>query len=150
MQAHTQRALPMYGQPLPEEPPSRPAPFKKAVRSVSVEQYNVLADTGALSAATTKVMRSLKAYINKHIDPPTPAELARWMFEVGVIKHDRVNLVAPRLTELVKGKVVRRKDQPPTRIGGGLAQYLPKRTCRATGNPAHPVRPRQVGSEEPR
>lgn len=142
-----QRALPIYGQP---EPGRRPASFRKAVRAVSKETYNVLADTGALGAATTKVMRSLKAYINATADYPTPAELAAWMFERGVLPRNNVNAVAPRLTELHIGKVLRREGQDPVRIGGGEIEKLPVRTCRVTGGQAHPVRPRHKGSEESR
>jgi hypothetical protein len=146
MHAPHQRALPMYGQPEPTED-RRPVPFRKAVRDVSRETYNVLADTGALGAATTKVMRSLKAYINKHADYPTPAELARWMFQTGVLKRDNVNTVAPRLTELHIGKIVRRQGQDPARVGGGEIEKLPLRVCRVTGGDAHPVRPVQKGCE---
>lgn len=142
-----QFALPIYGQPEPSDSRRRPAPFRKAVRAVSKETYNVLADTGALGAATTKVMRSLKAYINKHAVDPTPAELTRWMFETGVIKRNDTNLVAPRLTELHKGRVMRRKGCAPVRVGGNEIEKLPLRVCRETGNEAHPVRPRQRGSE---
>jgi hypothetical protein len=134
----------MYSQPEPTEA-RRPVPFRKAVRDVSRETYNVLADTGALGAATTKVMRSLKAYINKHGTPPTPAELTRWMFQAGVIKRDNLNTVAPRITELHIGKVIRRKGQGPVRIGGGEIEKLPLRVCRVTGGDAHPVRPVQKG-----
>lgn len=147
MHAPLQRALPMYGQLEPDTAPIRPVPFRKAVRDVSKETYNVLADTGALGAATTKVMRSLKAYINKHADYPTPAELTRWMFDTDVIKFNRTNLVAPRLTELHLGRVVRLKGQAPHRVGGGEIEKLPVRVCRETGGDAHPVRPRQKGSE---
>lgn len=123
---------------------------RKNVRAVSKETYNVLADTGALGAACTKVMRSLKAYINRFQEAPTPAELTRWMFQAGIIKRDSVNLVGPRITNLVVGNVVRQKDGTRLRMGGGEAEYLPKRICRVTGNEAHPVRPRQKGSQEQR
>lgn len=139
-----QFALPIYDQPVK---PERAAPFRKAVRQVSKETYNVLADTGALGASTTKVMRSLKAYINRHADYPTPAELCRWMFQTGVIKKDHVNRVAPRLTELHKGKVVRQKDGTRVRMGGGEIEKLPVRQCRVTEGNAHPVRPVQKGCE---
>jgi len=141
-------SLPFDRKPEPEAKAIRPVPFRKAVRDVSKETYNVLADTGALGAATTKVMRSLKAYINRYAAYPTPAELTKWMFDSGVIKRNHVNCVAPRLTELHKGRVVRRKGQLPTRVGGGEIEKLPLRTCRETGGDAHPVRPRQKGSEE--
>lgn len=150
MHAPSQRALPIYGQPEPTEAPRRPVAFRKAVRDVSRETYNVLADTGALGAMCTKVMRSLKAYINRHGHAPTPAELTRAMFEAGVIKRDATNLVAPRLTELDKGKTVRLPDGSTVRLGGGEIQKLPLRLCRVTGNQAHPVQPRQKGSEVPR
>jgi hypothetical protein len=140
----TQGALPIYDQPV--ERPARRTVFRKAVRDVSKETYNVLADTGALAAATTKVMRSLKAYINRHADYPTPEELKDWMFAQGVIPKPNINLVAPRLTELHIGKVVRRKGQEPVRVGGGLIEKLPVRICRSTGGDAHPVRPVQKGS----
>lgn len=150
MHAPEQFNLPIYGPNDRVVKPARRAVFRKAVRDVSKETYNVLADTGALGAATTKVMRSLKAYINKRADYPTPAELTRWLFEAGVIKRDATNLVAPRLTELGRGKVVRNPDGTRTRVGGNEIEYLPLRTCRVTGHSAHPVRPRQKGSEEPR
>jgi hypothetical protein len=149
MQTHAprQRALPMFGQAEPEQ---RPVSFHKAVRDVSKETFNVLADTGALGAMTTKVMRSLKYYINRHEHCPTPAELTRDMFQLGVINRDSVNLVAPRLTELGKGRVVKNEDGTRSRIGGQEIDYLPLRICTVTGNKAHPVRPREKGSEESR
>ncbi len=99
---------------------------------------------------TTKVMRSLKYYINRHGECPTPAELTRDMFELGVINRDSVNLVAPRITELGKGRVVKNEDGTRSRIGGQEIEYLPLRVCGVTGNKAHPVRPREKGSAEPR
>ena len=144
-----QRALPMYGQ---SEPPaeSRPIRVRKNVRAISKETYNVLGDTGMLGAAGTKVIRSLKAYMNRYQHAPTPAELTRWMFQAGVIKRDSVNLVAPRLTEMARGKVVRAKDGGTMRVGGREIELLPVRRCHVTGNDAHPVQPRQKGSVEPR
>lgn len=129
---------------------TRPVRVRKNVRAVSRETYNVLVDTGALGAACTKVMRSLKAFINKHQYPPTPAELTRWMFVAGVIKRDATNLVAPRLTEMARGKVVRLADGSTVRVGGREIEQLPLRKCQVTGNTAHPVRPREAGSVEPR
>jgi len=142
--------LPGLFSPAAETPTERPTRVRKNVRSVSRETYNVLADTGALGAACTKVMRSLKWFINKHQFAPTPAELTRAMFIAGVIKRDATNLVAPRLTEMARGKVVRQPDGSTVRTGGREIEQLPLRTCRVTGNQAHPVRPREAGSVEPR
>lgn len=139
--------LPGIFSPVMERLDAPAVKVRKNVRKVSRETYNVLADTGMLGAACTKVMRSLKAYINKHAECPTPAELTRWMFDAGIIKHNRVNSVSPRLTELHVGKVIRVKGQEPRRIGGGEIEKLPVRICRETGGYAHPVRPREKGSE---
>jgi hypothetical protein len=139
----TQPCLPIFDPRAPREP-------RKLARAVSKETYNVLADTGALGAACTKVMRSLKAYINRFQQAPTPAELTRWMFVSGVIKRESPNLVSPRLSELAQGKVVRGPDGSRTRVGGHEIELLPVRVCSVTGNRAHPVRPREKGSEEPR
>lgn len=140
-------SLPFDGPTEPSARSSRPVPFRKAVRDISKETYNVLADTGALGAATTKVMRALKAYINKRADYPTPQELADWMAEAGIIGKKNINRVAPRLTELHIGKVVRRKGHEPIRVGGGEIEKLARRRCRSTGGEAHPVRPVQKGCE---
>jgi hypothetical protein len=138
-----QRALPMYGQEIEARRPSRPP---SGVRAISRETYNCLADTGALGAACTKVMRSLKYFINSKGYPPTPAELTRHMFQLGVIPRDYVNLVAPRLSNLEKGNRVRQADGTVIRVGGGEVEKLPVRKCHVTGNDAHPVQPRQKGS----
>lgn len=122
----------------------------KGVRALSKETFNLLADTGALGAMTTKVMRSLKYFINSHGYAPTPAELTHEMFANGVIPRDDTRLVAPRLTELAQGKKLYRADGTPYRVGGAEIELLPPRPCRITGNKAHPVRPREKGSEEPR
>lgn len=132
--------------PVMERLDAQPVKVRKNVRKVSKETYNVLADTGLLGAATTKVMRALKHCINTTQTPPTPEELALWMFQHGVIPRARVQVVAPRLTELHIGKFVRRKGQEPLRVGGGEVEKLPLRVCRVTGNMAHPVRPREKGS----
>lgn len=129
----------------------RPAPQpRKRMRGVSKETYNVLADTGALGAMSTKVMRSLKYFINRRGFPPTPAELTRDMFQLGVIPRESVNLVAPRLSGLARGQTRRLKDGSQQRIGAIEIDLLPLRMCAVTGNEAHPVRPREKGSEEPR
>lgn len=123
---------------------------RKLARAVSKETYNVLADTGALGAMSTKVMRSLKAFINRHQYAPTPAELTLEMFRTGVIKRDDTRLVAPRITELARGKVITHKDGRRERVGGHEIELLPIRSCAVTGSSAHPVRPREKGSQEPR
>jgi hypothetical protein len=142
--------LPGLFSPVIDPMTAKPMRVRKNVRAVSKETYNVLADTGMLGAACTKVMRSLKFYINQHQECPTPAELTRHMYRAGVINRDSTNLVSPRLTELAVGKVKRQKDGSPVRVGGREVDYLPVRLCRVTGNLAHPVRPRQKGSVEPR
>jgi len=142
--------LPGLFSPVADPVTTKPVRVRKNVRAVSRETYNLLADTGALGAACTKVMRSLKAYINKHQVAPTPAELTRWMWTSGVIKRDSTNLVAPRLTEMARGKVVRQADGSTVRVGGREIEQLPLRKCHVTGNAAHPVRPREAGSVEPR
>lgn len=139
-----QRALPMYGQE--PEAPRKPVRRPSGVRAISRETYNLLTDTGALGAACTKVMRSLKFFINSKGYPPTPAELAHHMFTQGVIKRDDPNFARPRLTELVKGSWQTLADGSRVRVGGGECEYLPLRRCTVTGNQAHPVQPRQKGS----
>lgn len=126
---------------------TKPKRVRKNVRQVSRETYNVLVDTGMLGAACTKVMRSLKYYINRHGDAPTPAELSHDMFTLGVIPRDDPNYTRPRLTELVVGRWQRQADGSRVRVGGGECEYLPLRRCSVTGNAAHPVRPREKGSE---
>jgi len=142
--SQAQPVLPDLFTPRSERPP------RKLARAVSKETYNVLADTGALGAACTKVLRSLKAYYNKFQEWPTRPELTRWMYQAGVIKHDSINLVSPRLTEMAIGKVLHLPDGSQKRIGGAEIELLPVRKCRVTGASAHPVRPREKGSQEPR
>ncbi len=129
-----QRALPMYGQE--PEAPRRPVRRPSGVRALSRETYNLLADTGALGSACTKVMRSLKYFINSKGYAPTPAELTRHMAELQVINRESVNLVAPRLTELANGKVRKLPDGSTVRVGGREIELLPLRICRVTGNKA--------------
>src|SRR3990167_1672334 len=122
---------------------------RKLARAVSKETYNVLADTGMLGSACTKVLRSLKAYINRWQTCPTPAELTREMFGTGVIKRDDTRLVAPRITEMSLGKIVYVHGER-VRVGCGEIELLPIRRCAVTGMSAHPIRPREKGSEAPR
>lgn len=120
----------------------------KVVRRVSRQIYAVLRDSGIAGETTRRVITSLAWYRNRSMAWPTPAELTAFMFERRRIARLDTRLVAPRLTELVRGRVVRGPGGGKVRQGGGVATYLPARICRVTGNKAHPVAIREAGSLE--
>lgn len=122
------------------------APPRKRVRKVSIGTYRELRDSGRLRGRAAQVLRCLAAFFNRYQEWPTPAELTRYMFERGEIPAERANLVAPRLSVFINGDVRRHPDGSKRRVGGGVCEALPLRACRVTGDAAHPVRIREVGS----
>lgn len=120
----------------------------KVVRRVSKQVYAYLRDSGIASRRTWQVVTALAYYRNRTQVWPTAAELARFMFERKRIARDDTRLVAPRLTELVRGRVVRLKDGTKVRKGGGVLTLQGTRRCAVTGAPAHPVAIREAGSLE--
>ena len=132
----------------------------KIVRRVSKRVYAVLRDSGYLKKSGLTVLTALAFYRNRTQVWPTPAELTRFMFDgvthVGPrvktrrrIPKNESRYVAPRLSELIRGSVVRRHGQK-VRIGGGVCDQLPVRICRESGQWAHPITIREVGSLERR
>src|SRR5262249_11348914 len=99
-----------------------------------------------LSACAARVLRELAAYYNRRAVWPTCGELTRWMFEHADVARDDPRLVAPRLTELSRG----RRTRPGEYAGGHVIEALPVRRCHVTGATAHPWRIREKGSAEPR
>jgi len=120
----------------------------KVVRRVSRQVYARLRASGSANRRTWKVVTALAYYRNKSMAWPTPAELTEFMFKRQRITRNDPRLVAPRLTELVRGKVVRLADGTKVRRGGGVLTLLPVRACRVTGAKAHPVAIREAGSLE--
>lgn len=135
-----QGALPMFGQDTPRA-------IRKRVRAVSKRVYAELRDSGRLAKRAHEVLTALAYYRNRTQEWPTPAELVRDMAERGIIPREESRYVAPRLTEFVKGAVKRRKDGSTFRKGGGLCVLMPARTCRVSGQEAHPVAIREAGSQ---
>lgn len=123
---------------------------RKAVRKVSRQQYVELRDRGTLSARTHAVLTALAHHYYVTQTWPTPAELCRWMFRYGRIPRESVNIVAPRVSDLVNGVWVTAVDETgkKTRIqkGGGVCELLPKRLDAVTGGQAHPVRIVEAGA----
>lgn len=120
----------------------------KVVRRVSKQLYAVLREGGYLKRSGLRVLTALAYYRNRTMTWPTPAELAQFMYDhKRRIPHPDCRYVAPRLTELVNGMVVRRHGQK-VRVGGGVCDLLPRRVCRQTGQKAHPVAIREAGSKE--
>ena len=120
----------------------------KVVRRVSKLVYLEIRKSGRAGRMTIRVLVALAAYRNATMQWPTAGELTAWMFtQRRIARHDS-RLVAPRLTELVRGRVVRLQDGSKARIGGGLLTLLPTRRCRVTGARAHPVAIREAGSRE--
>lgn len=120
----------------------------KVVRRVSRQIYARLRDSGAAGRQTHRVITALAYYRNRSMAWPTPAELTEFMFRKKRIDRNDTRLVAPRLTELVRGRVVKLPDGQKVRKGGGVLTLLPLRTCAVTGNRAHPVAIREAGSLE--
>lgn len=141
--------------PLREQSSYRPIRTRaKRVRDISRQVNNRLRDEAKADKAAgretkpQKVHRCLMACTLKYGQPPTPAELVFFMFDRKEIPRNNVNLVSPRLSEGINGKVKKLKDGSKTRVGGGLYQLMPLRKCRITGEMAHPVRVPEVGRRE--
>lgn len=130
-------------------------PARKRQRAVSRQNALRLRDEAKADCEAgretkfQKVHRCLSAFENRKGYWPTAAELTRWMHERREIPREDINLVAPKLSIGENGDVKRKKDGTKYRIGGGLFERLPLRTCRVTGGDAHPVKVREVGSKEP-
>lgn len=124
--------------------PVRPA--RKIVRTVCRENANRLRDEAKADreagreTRAQQVLRCLSAYFNRYSYWPTPAELTFYMFERKEIPSNRLNLIAPRCSELVNGEVRRQKDGSKIRVGGGVCELLPLRTCKIPVDDAHPVK----------
>jgi hypothetical protein len=118
---------------------------RKRVRLVSKDVYRELRDSDRLGTRAADVLRSLAAFYNRHQDWPTAPELTRWMVEHGDLPREDFNLVRPRLTEMCVGRIV-----DGMTVGGGVLDVLPRRVCRVTGQPAHPWKVREAGSQEAR
>ena len=153
-QGHLSFDAPLSPDPLRERSAFTPAPApRKIVRRVCRENANRLRDEAKRDRADgretkeQRVLRCLAAFFNRYAYWPTPAELTRRMFETRELPKDAVNLCAPRLSELVNGKVKRGADGQKVRVGGGVCELLPLRVCRVNGDDAHPVRIREVGGK---
>jgi hypothetical protein len=120
----------------------------KVVRRVSRQVYAYLRDSGVASRRTWQVVTALAYYRNRWQVWPTAAELAHFMHERKRIERDDPRLVAPRITELVRGRVVKLKDGSKVRKGGGVITLMPLRRCSVTKSSAHPVALREAGSAE--
>lgn len=118
----------------------------KVVRRVSRQVYAELRKSGAVARSTARVIVSLAWYRNSTQVWPTAAELTAFMFDKKRLPRNDTKLVAPRLTELLKGKVIHRPDGRKVRLGGGVLTLGPVRKCRVTGGKAHPVCIREAGS----
>jgi hypothetical protein len=120
----------------------------KVVRRVSRQVYAQLRAGGYVNRQTVKVLTALAWYRNSKMVWPTAAELARFMHERKRNQRDDPRVVAPRLTEMVRGRVVTVHTGQKLRIGGGVLTYLPLRRCAVTQTSAHPVAIREAGSLE--
>ena len=118
----------------------------KVVRRVSKAVYAELRKSGAVSRSTYRVITALAYYRNSTMAWPTPAELTEFMFRLKRIPRADARLVAPRVTELVRGAVLKLEDGSKVRRGGGVCDQLPVRRCTVTGRAAHPVAIREIGS----
>ena len=126
-----------------------PRPPRKRVRPVSKQLYAELRDSDWLSKRAHQVLTALAHFRNRTTFWPTPAELTADMHRRGLISRPDPRLVAPRLSELVRGRVVRRKGAR-IREGGGVCEQLPTRRCSITLAEAHPIAIREAGSRESR
>jgi hypothetical protein len=122
----------------------------KDVRLVSKQIIRELRDSGYVKRSGRRVLIALEIYRNRYQQWPTPAELTRFMFEQKWIPREDRNCVSPRLTELIHGYDVRLKDGTVKHIDGGALDQLPLRVCAVTGQKAHPVSIREIGSSERR
>lgn len=118
----------------------------KVVRKVSRQVYAELRRGGIVSRNTLRVLTALAWYRNSTQDWPTASELTRFMFQRKRLPRNDSRIVAPRLTEMLRGRVVRLEDGSKVRKGGGVLTLLPTRRCRVTGAKAHPVCIRESGS----
>ena len=118
----------------------------KVVRAVSKAVYAELRKGGIVGAMTLKVLTALAWYRNQYQEWPTASELTRFLYTRKRIKREDSRLVAPRLTEMIRGRVERLEDGSRVRKGGGVLWLLPARKCRVTGASAHPVAIREAGS----
>lgn len=118
----------------------------KVVRRVSKAIYAELQKDGKVAARTRRVIVGLAAYRNRTMAWPTASELAADLFRRGRLERAETRLVAPRLTELLRGKVVTLSDGSKVRRGGGLVTLQPARRCSVTCKSAHPVAIREIGS----
>lgn len=123
---------------------------RKKVRAVSKRQIYQAKDSGRYSEDLTMVLNGLahKYYVTTQW--PTAAELTRWLFQHGRLVRESINVVAPRISDLVNGGWQHGRDEHGkrvrVRVGGGVCEYLPARTCYVGGNRAHPIRIREAGS----
>lgn len=143
---------PVVTDPLREQASYRPIRTRaKRVRDISRQVNNRLRDEAKADRAAghetkeQRVHRCLVACALKYGQWPTPAELTLYMFERREIPRNSVNLVSPRLSEGINGKVRTLDDGTKVRVGQGVYQQMPLRECRITGEMAHPVRVPEVG-----
>ena len=120
----------------------------KVVRRVSKQVYAELRQEGTVARRAWQVITALAWYRNSRQAWPTAAELAAFMFERQRIARNDPRLVAPRITELLRGRIVRLSDGTKVRRGGGVLTLLAIRTCTITRTSAHPVAIREAGSLE--
>lgn len=120
----------------------------KVVRLVSRQVIYELRKGGYVGRQTIKVLIALAWFRNSTMQWPTPAELTAFMFNRKRIQRNDPRLVAPRITECVRGRVVKQQDGSKVRVGGGVLSLQSKRRCRVTEAWAHPVAIREAGSGE--
>lgn len=120
----------------------------KVVRRVSRQVYAELRAGGHVGRQTLKVLTALAWYRNQRQEWPTAAELAAFMYGKGRIPRNESRLVAPRLTEMLRGAVRRLADGSKVRQGGGVLTLQPARKCGISGKSAHPIAIREAGSRE--
>lgn len=120
----------------------------KVVRRVSRQVYAELRAGGYVGRNSLKVLTALAFYRNRYQEWPTASELTAFMFGKRRINRNDTRLVAPRLTEMLRGKVVKLPDGSKVRRGGGVLVLLPVRKCGITGVSAHPIAIREAGSAE--
>lgn len=118
----------------------------KVVRRVSRQVYAELRAGGHVGRQTLKVLTALAWYRNQRQEWPTVSELAAFMYGKRRIERNESRLVAPRITEMLRGKVVKLPDGTKVRKGGGVLTLLPVRKCGITGVSAHPIAIREAGS----
>lgn len=120
----------------------------KVVRKVSRQVYAELRKGGYCKRSALKVLTALAWYRNQSMTWPTVGELTQFMFERRRIARNDPRVVAPRISEMVKGCTVRLPDGTRVTRGGGVLVYLPKRRCLVTQTPANPIAIREAGSRE--